>query len=144
MPYPRQKIELVGNLGRDAEMRYMTDGTPVTTFQMAVTREWRQNDETKKETMWVNCSAFNKLAEAITNLKKGQQVLVIGYFKPDKATGSPRTWAKKDGSPGSSYELTAQEVWLSVFGSQSSGAAGQHETQSAGEFAGAPDDDIPF
>ncbi|MEI7846355.1 MAG: single-stranded DNA-binding protein [Chloroflexota bacterium] len=116
MPFPRQSIELVGNLGRNAEMRYTPSGVPTTNFSMAVTRQWKQAGEDKKETIWVNVTTWDKLAESCAQIAKGQQVMVKGYLKPDPSTGSPRVWVGNDGKTGASYELTAQEVWLSVFG----------------------------
>ena len=138
MPFPRQSIELVGNLGRGAEMRFTPAGLPTTNFSMAVTRQWKQAGEDKKETIWVNVTTWDKLAESCSHLTKGQQVLVKGYFKPDPATGSPRTWTGKDGTIGASYEMTASEVWLSTFGHAAS------EPVREDEFAGAPGEDIPF
>ena len=145
MPFPRQNIELVGNLGRDAEMRYSQTGTQITNFSLAVTRQWQQGGEDKKETTWVNVTAWEKLAEACATLSKGQQVLVKGYFKPDTVTGRPRTWTGQDGTVGASYELTANEVWLGVFPSRGSGGGGQRQEQ-GGDFGqfGPPEDDIPF
>lgn len=141
MPFPRQSLELVGHLGRDAEMRYTPQGSTVTQFSLAVTRQWKQGGQEMKETIWVNCSVWGKLAEACAHLQKGQQVLVKGYLKPDAATGSPRLWSRTDGGAGASYDLTAQEVWLSLFGKQ--GGTGEHASQAAspGDY---PDEDIPF
>ena len=142
MPFPRQNNELVGNVGKDAEMRYTPSGKPVTQCSMAVTRQWKQDGEDVKETMWVSITFWNKLAEFAAGLKKGQQILVKGYFKPD-TTGSPRVWTRQDGTPGASFEFTASEYWLSPFSRGAGGSEG-----GAPEFAGAPggddDMDIPF
>jgi len=120
MPFPRQQIELVGNLGRDPEMRFTPTGQAVTQFSLAVTRQWGQGDAKQKETIWVQVSTWDKLAETVAKeLSKGQQVLVKGYLKPDTQTGGPRVWARRDGTSGASFELTAQEVWKSVFGDHS-------------------------
>ncbi|MDD2922167.1 MAG: single-stranded DNA-binding protein [Anaerolineales bacterium] len=142
MPFPRQSLQLVGNLGKPAEMRYTPSGAAVTAFSMACTREYEQNGQTVKETVWINVTCWNKLAEQTAQLAKGQQVLVIGRLTPDKATGGPRIWTRQDGSSGASYEVTAQEVWLSVY-SGNGGSA--NEPQYTNEGSQLPsEDDIPF
>lgn len=134
MPFPRQQIELVGNLGKPSEMRYTPTGMAVTTFSMAVTRTWG-DDRAQKETIWVTVSVWDKLAESCNKLSKGQQVLVKGYLKPDATTGGPRLWKKTDGTPGASYELTAQEVWISTF---------VHQTSESTVTPDVYTDEIPF
>ncbi len=140
MPFPRQSVELVGNIGKEPEQRYTPSGQAVTQFSLAVSRQWKQDGEDKKETIWVSVTCWQKLAELAAKLPKGAQVLVKGYFKPDPSTGGPRVWTRaSDGSAGASYELTASEVWLSLF---SKGASGPMEPD---EFMGnGPIDEIPF
>jgi single-strand DNA-binding protein len=138
MPFTRQSIELVGNLGKPAEMRFTPQGQPVTQFSMAVTRQWEVNGEKFKETAWFSVTTWAKLAEACANLGKGQQVLVKGYFKPDPSTGGPRLWNRQDGTAGANYELTASEVWLSPL------SRGTAHGEPPGELYGAPEDEIPF
>ena len=136
MPYPRSQIEIVGNLGKDPEMRFTPGGEAVTSFSVAVTREYDHNDQKKKETTWFRVTAWGKLAEQVTPiLNKGQQVLVIGRMTPDPITGGPKIWKKHDGEPGSSFEITATEIWLSVY----------QRNQKPGEPHYEPvEDDIPF
>jgi len=143
MPFPRQALELVGNLGRDPEMRYTPQGAPVTKFSLAVTRQWKQNGAEQKETTWWTVTTWDKLAEATAQLHKGQQVLIKGYVKPDAATGGPRVYTRNDGSPGAVYEFTASEVWLSLFAAAGgrSGAEPTLEDYGPGPMG---DDDIPF
>jgi single-strand DNA-binding protein len=116
MPFPRCDVEVVGNLGRDPESRFTPTGQPVTSFSVAVTRKWTDNDQPKEETTWYRVTTWGKLAEACRNLEKGQQVLIKGYLKPDPKTGGPVIYNRQDGSPGASFDLTAQEVWPSLFG----------------------------
>ena len=106
------KVIVVGHLGRDPEMRYLPDGTPVTTFSVATTRRRRNPDgTTAEETVWFRVSAFRKLAETCNSfLQKGRLVLVEGQLRPDPATGGPRTWTGNDGTVRASYELTALAV----------------------------------
>ena len=94
-------ITLVGNLGRDPEMRYLPSGAAVTSFSVAVNKSYtKASGEKVKETVWLRISAFGKLAEVVNQYcKKGQTVLVVGELQADKDTGSPRIWTAQDGTP---------------------------------------------
>jgi len=107
-----QKIIIVGNLGRDPEMRYTPDGTPVTTFSIATNRRWNNPDGSQgEETTWFRVTAWRRQAEICNQyLKKGQQVLIEGQLKPDPATGGPRIWTGNDGVARAQYEITALTV----------------------------------
>ena len=107
-----QTVIIAGNLGRDPEMRYTADGTPVTTFSVATNRRWTRPDGTQGErTVWFRVSAWRRQAEVCNQyLRKGQQVLVEGELQPDPATGGPRVWTGNDGVPRASFELTARTV----------------------------------
>ena len=100
-------LVLVGNLGKEPEMRYTPKGTAVTTLSVAVNEGFGDN----AETLWFNVSVWGNQAEACNeHLKAGQQVTVLGKLKPDKETGSPRTYQRKDGSCGASYDMWANDV----------------------------------
>lgn len=107
-----QMLLIVGNLGKDPEMRYMPNGKPVTNFNVAVNRKWTGGDgQVVKETTWFTVAAYDKQAETCAQwLKKGAAVLVEGRLTPDKASGGPRTFKRQDGSYGAKYELTANTV----------------------------------
>ena len=138
MPYPRQNLQIVGNIGKEPELRYTPQGQQVLGFSVAVTREWDQDGQKAKETTWFQVPAWGKVAEnAAPLLHKGQQVMIIGRLKPDPATGAPRLWSRQDGSAGASFELVASEVWLSVYQGQAHQAAGNNEPTP-------PEEDIPF
>ena len=82
------RTEFEGRLGKDPEMRYIADGTPVTSFPVAV--NFQEKGTTKTE--WLNCSAWRDLAEdANQQLKKGDLVRMNGTVKT-------RLWEKEDGS----------------------------------------------
>jgi len=137
-----QKIILVGNLGRDPEMRYTPNGTPVTNFSMAVNRRRTGPDGSQEdETTWFRITAWQKTAEiAAQYLSKGRQVMVEGRMNPDRATGGPRIWTRQDGTAAASYEVTADRI---VF------LGSRNDTMAAGPGAPAADnyvaeDDIPF
>jgi len=125
-----QKIILIGNLGRDPEMRYTADGKPVTSFSLATSRRFKGKDETT----WFRITVWGAQAETCNQyLHKGSKVLVEGRLNPDN-NGSPKVFQKKDGSWGASYEINAQVVrFLTPRG----------EEQSADEETAA-EDDIPF
>ncbi|MFH1446373.1 MAG: single-stranded DNA-binding protein [Chloroflexota bacterium] len=106
------KIIIVGNLGRDPEMRYSPSGQAVTNFSVASNRQYKGNDgQQVKQTIWFRISVWGNQAEACNQyLKKGSKVLVEGRMNPDSETGSPSVFERKDGSHGASYEVTAQTV----------------------------------
>ena len=101
-----QKIILVGNLGRDPEMRYTPDGNPVTSFSIATSRRYGDKDETT----WFRVTVWGKQAESTNQyLHKGSKVLIEGRLRPD-ASGNPTVFQREDGTYGSSYEVTAEVV----------------------------------
>jgi len=106
------KITLIGNLGKDPEMRYTPSGQPVTSFSVASNRKYTNNNgEAVKETTWFRISAWGKLAETCNQyLKKGRQVYIEGRLTPDKETGGPRIWTRQDGIAAASFEVAASFV----------------------------------
>lgn len=138
-----QRITIVGNLGRDPELRYMPNGTAVTSLSVATSNSYtNQQGEQVKETTWFRVSVFGKQAESCSKyLTKGRSVLVEGRLRPDPATGNPRTFTRQDGTTGTSFEVTATTVRFLGTG-QRDGAA----PNSSGDI-GSPDmseEDIPF
>lgn len=107
-----QKVIIVGNLGRDPEMRYTPQGTPVTTFSVAANRKWTNADGTPgEETTWFRVTTWRRMAETCNQyLSKGRQVLIEGQLKPDPETGGPRVWTGNDGIARASFEVTARTV----------------------------------
>ena len=105
-------VIIAGHLGRDPEMRYTPDGTPVTNFSVATNRRWTGRDGTSREqTTWFRVTAWRRLAETCNQfLQKGRAVLVEGELNTDPATGGPRVWTGNDGVPRASFELTARTV----------------------------------
>jgi single-strand DNA-binding protein len=133
-------VILIGNLGRDPEMRYTPSGQPVTSFSVASNRSYTGSDGQKvDETIWFRVTAWGKQAETCNQyLRKGSKVLVEGRLVPDK-NGGPRIWSKQDGTSGASFEVTASTVrFLSTRGEGGSGEPmEEHQGQSEG-------DEIPF
>jgi len=102
-----QKIVIIGNLGRDPEMRYLDSGKAVTNFNVAVNNKYKDNDET----IWFRVSAWGKQAESANQyLKSGSKVLVEGKLTADKETGNPRVFQKKDGAYSATFEIMADRV----------------------------------
>ena len=135
-------IIIVGNVGREPEMRYTPTGQPVTSFSVASNRSYtNQQGEKVDETIWFRVSAFGKLAETCNQfLHKGSKVLVEGRLTPDK-NGSPRIWTRQDGTAGASYEVTATTVrFLSARGEAGGEAAGDLAIPDVGDVG----EDIPF
>jgi single-strand DNA-binding protein len=77
------KVMIIGNLGRDPEMRYTPNGSAVTNFSVAASRNWKTPEgETKEETEWFNVECWNKLAEIANQyLSKGKQVYIEGRLR---------------------------------------------------------------
>ncbi len=140
-----QKLIIVGNLGRDPEMRYTSDGTPVTNISVATSRRWNNSDGSKgEETAWFRVTLWRRDAEnAAQYLQKGRQVLIEGRMNPDKATGGPRIWTGQDGAARASYEVTADRIIY--LGSRGATNAGVSNSQgAAGPATSYPEVDIPF
>jgi single-strand DNA-binding protein len=100
-----QNIVVVGNLGRDPEMRYTASGTPVTSFSVATNRRWKSAEgEDREKTTWFRVSAWGQLAETCNQyLTKGQLVLVEGEVDAS-------AWTGNDGEARASLELRARNV----------------------------------
>jgi single-strand DNA-binding protein len=134
-----QQTIIVGNVGRDPEMRYLPSGQAVTNFTVAVTRRWndRQTNERKEETTWFRVAVWGNQAETANNfVRKGTQIMVIGRI-------SARAYQDNGGQPAASLELTADTFQL--LGGR---GEGQGAPQGGYDYSqGAPQggvDDIPF
>ncbi len=133
-------LTIVGNLGRDPEMRYTPSGQPVTSFSVASTRVYNTSaGEKKEETIWFRVSSWGKTAEACNQyLKKGSKVAVEGRLIPGD-NGSPRIFSKNDGTPGASFEVNAERVHF--LSSGNGGGEGAAPEAASSESGG---DEIPF
>ena len=105
-------IIIVGNVGRDPEMRYTPSGQAVTSFSVATSRNYKSQGQPVKETIWFRVTCWGRQAEVASNyVKKGQKVLVEGRLVADPS-GNPRTYTRSDGSIGTSFEITASNLQL--------------------------------
>ena len=132
-----QHTVIVGNLGRDPEMRYTPSGIPVTSFSVAVSRKWKgQDGEMHEKTTWFRVTAWRKLAELCNQyLSKGRLVLVEGEVDAS-------AWMGQDGEPRASLELTAQNVRF--LGGRSGGVGDMAGGDVLKEGPGMPEEDLPF
>ena len=123
-------------------MRYTPSGQAVTSFSVATSRQYTSTGgQQVKETIWFRVSTWGKTAEVCNQyVKKGSKVLVEGRLAPDKDTGGPRVWTKKDGTSGSTFDVTASTVRF--LSSRSDGG-----TEQAHELGGSelpPEEEVPF
>jgi single-strand DNA-binding protein len=97
---------IIGNVGRDPELRYTPSGVAVCDFSVAVSRRWtdRTTNEQREETTWFSVSAWRNLAETVNQyVHKGMQIMVTGRVNADAYIG-------QDGQPRASLKLTALDV----------------------------------
>lgn len=148
------KVILVGNLGRDAEMRFTSGGTPVATVSMATTERFTDREGQKKEdTQWHRIVIWGKTAESLHEyLTKGKQIYVEGRLQT-------REWQDKEGKTNKTTEVRADKIVLLGGGGgggermagarpsrerhQDSGGGGG-DTHDSGPIDAPSDDDIPF
>jgi single-strand DNA-binding protein len=130
------KIILIGNLGRDPDMSYTTNGTAVTKFSLAVTRRARANSGGERETDWFNIVAWQQLAETCNNyLKKGQKVYVEGRLEQ-------RRYTDKEGVSRTAIDVIINDMEMLT-------PKNQQPSSSGSDYSGGPDDlgeldDHPF
>ncbi len=131
------KVILVGNLGKDPEVKYTAGGVPVANFTIATSEKWTdKNGEKQERTEWHRIVAWRKLAEICGEyMSKGKQVYIEGKLQT-------RSWEDKDGQTRYTTEIMADNIVLL-------GRKGQ-EGQESGDKSSAEnddhidDDDIPF
>lgn len=101
------KIQIIGHLGRDPEVRYLPNGDAVSNFSVATTEKWKnQAGEQQESTEWHRVTAFAKLAEIVGKyLKKGSQVYIEGKIQS-------RKYQDKDGNEKVSVEIRASEMQM--------------------------------
>jgi single-strand DNA-binding protein len=143
------KILLIGHLGKDPEIRYTPDGSPVAAFSLATSENWTDKNGSRQEhTEWHNIVAWNKLADLCKKfLTKGRQVYIEGRIRS-------REWQDREGNKRRTTEVIATQMVL--LGSRSQGSdAGVRPMEPATrsiadsdqppfEDGGITDSDIPF
>jgi single-strand DNA-binding protein len=138
------RIIIVGNLGRDPELRYTAQGTPVCTFSLATNeRRKDRNGEMQDQTTWFRVTLWNRQAETASQyLAKGRQVYIEGRLRVEE-------YVDRDGKPRQSLEVTATDMqFIGTRGDEnvseraaSASAGGSPSEPPGGDLS---DDDIPF
>ena len=149
MPKDLNKTLLIGSLGTEPELRYTPQGTPITTFRMAVSRTWRDGEgNAHEETDWFTIVAFNRLAEICGQyLQKASRVYIEGRLQN-------RSWEDQAGEKRYRTEIVASDVIVL------DGRAREHDERGAvrqpnrdpqrgtkrppGDMIGFGEEDIPF
>lgn len=138
------KVILIGNLGKDPETKYMSNGDAVTNIALATTEVWKDKSGEKiQKTEWHKCTFYRKLAEiAGQYLKKGSPVYVEGRLET-------RKWQDKSGQDRYTTEIIATAMQMLGGGKQEgqqSNSGGQQSQQGGGDNTGFADMecDIPF
>ena len=137
------KVIILGNLGRDPEVRYTSDGKAVTKFSVATTEKWKDRDGNSQErTEWHRVVVFDRLGEVCGEyLSKGSSVYVEGHLRTS-------SWDDKEGNKRYTTEIVGRTVqFLSPRGE--SGRKGGGTPPAEDDFAyeegaGLTDDDVPF
>jgi len=132
------KTEIIGNVGRDAEMRYTPSGAAVASFSVAVNEKYTaSNGEKVSNTIWYKVNMWGAQAETANQyVKKGMKIYVSGRMQADPATGGPRIWETNDGQARTSFEMTGREMEFLTYPEQ-------QEQRDAGDML-PPEDDVPF
>jgi single-strand DNA-binding protein len=138
------KVMLIGNLGKDPELRYTTTGVAVASFTLATNESWKDQDgNTQERTEWHNIVAWRKLAEICGEwLKKGNKVYIEGRIQTrsydDKNTGQKRYIT----------EIVADDMIMlgGVGGARSAAdtAAASQASPVEPQASASPEDDLPF
>ena len=138
------KVQIIGNLGRDPEMRFTANGTSMATFSVACNRRWTTPDgEQREDTEWVRVVCWERLAEiAGQYLSKGRQVYVEGRLQT-------RQWEDRDGNTRYMTEVVAREM-IMLGGGRGGGGGDDDWSGGGGGGRGGPPpagmdaDDLPF
>ena len=155
------RVTLIGNVGRDPQMRYTPDGVAVTDFSVATTETrsktlpgggdrpcpqgWKEsyNGKNWESTIWWRVTCWRGLAETVNQyLSKGRQVYVEGLISGETVDGTqnPRVWTGNDGVARASYEVTASTI--KFLGGRGEAAAGPPTGEPPPE--GFEEDALPF
>jgi single-strand DNA-binding protein len=129
------KVILVGNVGKDPEVRYTQTGTAVATFSLATSDRIKRNDQWEDRTEWHNIVAWGRTAETCGQwVKKGTQLFVDGRIQT-------RKWQDRDGNNRYTTEIVVNQMLLLGRGQGQRPDAGQDSSPAGG--ARAPADDFP-
>ena len=142
------RVILIGNLGRDPEMRYTQGGEPIANFSLATSEKWTGKDGQKQErTEWHRVEVFGKTAQIARDyLTKGRPVYIEGSIHYDE-------WTDKDGNKRNTTKIkvSGPNSRLVLLGSRGDGGGGRSSGEPEGPGGGprgddfkVTDDDVPF
>lgn len=132
------KVILIGRLGKDPEIRYTNDSTPVANFAIATSEYYKdRNGEKKESTEWHNIVAWKQLAEISEKfLTKGKLVYIEGKLRT-------RSWEDRDGNKKYATEIVADTLTM-LAKQEESAASVTSDAKQAYAGAKVDDDDLPF
>ncbi len=130
------KCQILGNLGKDVEVRQTNSGTTAASFPVATSEKWNdKNNQKQEKTEWHNIVAWGKLGEiAAKYLKKGASVFVDGKI-------TTNVWEDKEGKKNYRTEIVARDIQF--LDSQNGSQNGSDESAGNGSSS-AEQDDLPF
>jgi single-strand DNA-binding protein len=141
------KVILIGNLGKDPEIRYTQGGEPIANFSLATSERWTDRSGEKQErTAWHRVEVFGKTAQIARDyLSKGRPVYIEGTIIYDE-------WTDKDGNKRNTTKIrvSGPNSRLVLLGSRGEGASGPRESGAGREAGGeeppveVSDEDVPF
>ena len=130
-----EKYTIIGNLGRDPELRYTQAGVPVVSFSVALSETWtdKNTGERREKSKWVRVTAWKRLAEVCNEyLKKGSSVFCEGTVEVSAYM--------KDGEPQASVEMTIREIQFL----DSKSSRSENSQNDDGNYTPPTGTDIPF
>ena len=132
-------VFLIGNLGRDAELRFTQKGNPVSNFSLATTERWNDATGNKQEkTTWHRCVLWGKTAETLNDyLVKGKQICIQGKLQN-------RDWNDKDGNKRYTTEVVVNNVTLLGGRGDNESRVKEARERDVDPSGDLTDDDIPF
>jgi single-strand DNA-binding protein len=129
------KVILAGRLTKDPELRYTASGTAVANFGLAANRRYRQGEETREETLFIDLVAFGRQAELVEKyLKKGSPIYLEGRLQQ-------RKWEDQSGQPRTKYEIVAENIQFLDSGKPS---PGDHDAGGYESASPSSKEEIPF
>jgi len=127
------KVILIGNLGKDPEVKFTPSGTAIANFSIATTKRWTKDGQKNEKTEWHKIVAWRRLAEICGEyLKKGSMVYIEGELQT-------RSWDDKEGNKRYTTEIVANQIQM--LGGRSDRSEGTNPGDPA---PNAPDEQIPF
>lgn len=133
------QVTIVGNLTRDPELKYTPKGTAIAAFSIAINRKFKIGEETREETQFIDCEAWGKTAEIISEyFKKGRPILICGRLKTE-------TWEDKEsGKKRKAMKVVAESFEFCGEGKSQSVPRTQPQPQEPNPETETHPDDVPF